>query len=72
MTAGELPYTDIGLVWDILSQTGYAIQANTADMFGAGKSVEGVYLYGQSQSGFVMNEYFRFMDFLKDNGKARL
>lgn len=70
VTAGELPYTDIGLVWDILSQTGYAIQANTADMFGAGKSVEGVYLYGQSQSGFVMNEYFRFMDFLKDNGKA--
>ena len=22
VTAGELPYTDIGLVWDILSQTG--------------------------------------------------
>ena len=70
VTAGELPYTDIGLVWDILSQTGYAIQENANDMFGTGKSVEGVYLYGQSQSGFVMNEYFRFMDFLKEKGEA--
>lgn len=69
-TAGELPYTDIGLVWDIISQAGCAIQKNEKNMFGASRTVDGVYLYGQSQSGFVMNEYFRFMEFLKDNGKA--
>lgn len=67
--ASELPYTDIGFVWDIVSQAGYAVQANQSDMFGKGNQVEGVYLYGQSQSGFVMNGYFRFMQFLKGKGE---
>lgn len=67
VSANELPATDIGLVWDILSQMGYALKENTDDILGQNANVEKVYLFGQSQSGFYMNEYFRFMEFLKDN-----
>lgn len=69
VNASELPTTDIGLVWDIFSQMGYALKENTDGILGKNVDVKKVYLFGQSQSGFYMNEYFRFMEFLRDNNQ---
>lgn len=63
--AAELPYTDTGLVWDILSQTGAAIRANAGGILPG--EAKNVVLSAANQSSIV-DSYFVFVDFLSKNG----
>lgn len=63
---GELPGTDIGLIWDIVSQTGMLAKNEQTVLFGSSGKTINTYLFGQSQSGFYVNTFTRFQKLLEE------
>lgn len=67
----EIINTDIGFLWDILAQTGYAAKnpANWQTLFNldssSGKTIN-TYLFGQSQSGFNATTFGLFQQLLEE------
>lgn len=73
----EIINTDIGFLWDIIAQTGYAAKnsANWEMLFnitGSFNKPVKTYLFGQSQSGFNATTYGLFHQLLEEENVATL
>lgn len=67
----NIPGTEEGLFWDMLSQTANRIKGKNINNFFNGWNVDWLYLTGQSQSGAYLNTYVKYFDrYLKrEDGK---
>ena len=71
---GEVPCTETGLVWDILTQVGNAVRdPQAAEQILGGAELTSLILMGQSQSGLYLNTYVNnFHDAVKASNGGQL
>ncbi|MCZ0717528.1 alpha/beta hydrolase domain-containing protein [Aerococcus kribbianus] len=62
----SIPGTEEGLIWDIISQLGYAIKNNLLEGL-SNYPVQELYLTGQSQSGMYLNSYVYYFHQFVEN-----